>query len=89
MNGNEEEDLPGRIRSILAEKLFMDASPEAVADDDSLTGKHGVDSVRLFDLVVGLESEFSIAFDDSELALAHFDTVAGIAARVKAKLDSG
>jgi len=74
-----------RIREIMADKLLIDASPEALGAEDDLVGEHGVDSVRLFDLVVGLEGEFGVQFEDNELVLANFATLAAIAARVSAK----
>ena len=80
------EGLEERIRAILSEKLFMDASESALGSRDSLIVQHGVDSVRLFDLVVGLEGEFGIAFDDDELALRYFDTVSDIIEKVAAKM---
>lgn len=83
------DELVDRIRNILVERLFLELPAGEPAADESLTEKHGVDSVRLFDLVVGLEDDFDIRFDDAELALKNFDTVNAIAARVHAKMNGG
>lgn len=79
-------ELTDRIKAILVERLFLDVDPAELRDHDSLTDTYGVDSVRLFDLVVGLESDFDITFEDSELVVRDFDTVAHIVQRVHDKI---
>ncbi|MBN1256337.1 MAG: acyl carrier protein [Planctomycetes bacterium] len=82
-------DAPGelhkRIAEIVVERLFLAVAPEEIAPDESLTLKYGVDSVRLFDMVVGMEDDFEITFEDEELTLENFDSLARIAAKVAAK----
>ncbi len=82
----EPAELSARIKAILVERLFLDIAPEALGDRESLTLKYGVDSVRLFDMVVGLEEDFGVSFADDELRIANFDSVAVIATRVAEKL---
>ncbi len=81
-------DLENRIKQILVERLFLEISPESLPAGESLTENHGVDSVRLFDMVVGLEEDFAISFEDEELTIDNFDTVHAIAERVRQKLES-
>ena len=82
----DSNELSARIKSILVERLFLDIAPDQLGDQESLTIKYGVDSVRLFDMVVGLEDDFGICFADDELRIANFDSVAVIAGRVAEKL---
>ena len=84
----QDSQLTSRIKEILVERLFLDVEPASVGTEQSLTEGYGVDSVRLFDMVVGLEEDFSISFEDEELTIENFDTVAAIAARVREKLDA-
>jgi len=79
-------DLHERIRRILVERLFLEVEPDKLGGQESLTEAYGIDSVRLFDMVVGLEEDFGVQFEDSELKLADFDTVDRIAAKIAAKL---
>lgn len=81
------ENMESRIKEIIVERLFLDVAPEELDSGESLTDAHGVDSVRLFDMVVGLEEDFDISFEDDELMLKNFDTVKSIAARVSEKLE--
>jgi len=82
------ENISERIRQILVERLFLDVEPAAINETESLMDAYGVDSVRLFDMVVGLEEDFDICFEDDELVLATFDTVEAIVAKVKGKIES-
>ncbi len=79
-------DLEARIKRIIVERLFLEIDAAELESAASLTETYGVDSVRLFDMVVGMEDVFGISFEDEELALDNFDTVTAIAARVRAKL---
>lgn len=81
----EQDDLQSRIKSIIVERLFLDVEPDELDAGESLTDAHGIDSVRLFDVVVGLEEDFDISFEDDELTLDNFDTVQAITQRVTEK----
>lgn len=54
-------------------EVFSDVLPEIDADNLDLTAPltttYGVNSVSIIQFIVGLEKEFNIEFDDSELAL--------------------
>ena len=54
-------------------EVFSDVLPEIDADNLDLTAPltttYGVNSVSSIQFIVGLENEFNIEFDDSELAL--------------------
>jgi len=81
-------ELLTKVKRIIIDRLFLEVSAEALKDDESLTQAYGVDSVRLFDMVVGLEEDFGISFADEELVLENFDTAKAVAERVQSKLES-
>jgi len=82
------DDLDIRIKTVLVERLFLDVQPEAIGSTESLTEAYGVDSVRLFDMIVGLEEDFDVSFADDELTVANFDTVEAILVRVREKMQA-
>lgn len=82
----DQADLRRRIKEMIVERLFLDASPEDIADDANLAEEFGVDSVNLFEIVVGLEEVFGISLADEELSVEAFSTVEKIAAVVERKL---
>ena len=81
-------NLQDRIAEIMVERLFLDIEPSEVSPEESLTLKYGVDSVRLFDMVVSMEDDFEISFEDDELTLDNFDTLARVTANVKDKIEA-
>lgn len=78
-------DLKARIKSLIVERLFLDVTPESIGDADNLMETLGVDSVALFELVVGLEDEFDIAMEDVDFKIDTFRSVDTIAEFVEAK----
>lgn len=46
---------------------------------------YNIDSVNLFEIVVGLEEEFEITLQDADFSVETFSTVANIAAFVEQK----
>ncbi len=77
--------LKSRIKIMIVERLFLPVEPNAIADDASLMETYDIDSVALFELVVGLESEFGVSMEDMEFSPATFETVNSMAALVEAK----
>jgi acyl carrier protein len=47
---------------------------------------YGVDSVSLLELVVGVEEEFGVTIPDEDFDIKHFQSVASLAAFVRARL---
>lgn len=74
-----------RLKKMIVERLFMKIEPEQIADDKSLVNDYGVDSVSLFELVVGIEEEFGIRIGDNEFDIKNFYTVAALARFVRSK----
>jgi len=84
-SGDKIED---QLKVMLVERLFLPVKPEEIQDDDPLSEKHGVDSVQLFEIVVGTEEVFGITFEDTDFSLELFKDVASIAGIVRKKLEN-
>jgi acyl carrier protein len=78
-------DLKDRIKNLIVERLFLDVAPESIGDSDNLMETLGVDSVALFELVVGLEDEFGISLEDADFQIDSFRSVNSIAEFVESK----
>ncbi len=83
-----ESTVEDRLKKMIVERLFLKIDPERIDDAKSLVDEYGVDSVSLFELVVGLEEEFGIRIGDDEFDIKHFVTVAALARFVRSKLAS-
>ncbi len=70
---------------MIVERLFLPVEPQNIADDAPLMETYDIDSVALFELVVGLESEFGISMEDMEFSPATFETVNSMAALIEEK----
>ena len=75
-----------KIKAMIVERLFLDIEPSAIGDDASLADSYDVDSVKLFEIVVGLEEIFGVSFEDDEFTVEAFCTVNRIAEAVQKKL---
>lgn len=78
-------DLKLQIKKMIVERLFLNVTPGEIADDAALMETFGIDSVALFELVVGLEDEFGVGMQDADFQVSTFKTVNSIAAFVEAK----
>jgi acyl carrier protein len=83
-----EETVESRLKRMIVDRLFMQIKPEEIEDDKSLVNDYGVDSVSLFELVVGIEEEFGIRIGDDEFDIKNFLTVAALARFVRSKADA-
>jgi acyl carrier protein len=79
------DDLKGQIRAMIVERLFLNVQPDDIADDANLLETYNIDSVSLFEIVVGLEEEFGISLEDSDFSVETFSTVDNIAEFVAGK----
>lgn len=74
-----------QIKKMIVERLFLDVEPQDIADDAPLMETYGIDSVALFELVVGLEDEFGVVMEDVDFQIDTFKTVNSIAAFIEQK----
>lgn len=74
-----------KVRSyILANLMFTDDASQ-LPDDVSLLDRGIIDSTGVLELVAFIEGEFGIVVDDDDLVPANLDSIAGVAAFVRAK----
>jgi len=79
------EALKSEIKDLLVERLFLRVKPEDIPDTAPLLETLGIDSVALFELVVGLEDVYGITFEEEEFRLSLFQNVESIANFVEQK----
>jgi acyl carrier protein len=80
-----DEQLKQQIKEMIVERLFLDADPDEMADDENLMENYEIDSVNLFEIVVGLEEQFCISFEDEDFSVDLFATVNNLAEYVDQK----
>ena len=75
-----KENINSRIRKVLFEKMLSDVDPEEIQDDTPLIELGvGVDSVATVELLVALESEFSISIDEEGISQNLLENINSIA----------
>ena len=80
-----DQQLKQQIKEMIVERLFLDADPNAIADDENLMENYEIDSVNLFEIVVGLEEQFEISFEDEDFTVDLFATIDSLAEYVERK----
>ncbi len=85
MNDERVED---QIKAMIVERLFLDVEPNDIGDDDPLMEKYEIDSVRLFEMVIGVEEIFGVVIDEEDFDIALFKNVSSIAGYVRGKKSS-
>jgi acyl carrier protein len=83
-----EADIEQRIKQLIVERLFLKMKPEEIADDTPIMEALGVDSVSVFEIVVGLEEVYGISFENEEFKIETFRTPKSIADYVRRKLEA-
>ncbi len=84
----EEKRVEDQLKAMIVERLFLSVSPGEIADDDLLMEKFEIDSVRLFEIVIGLEEVFDISLEDDEFSIERFESVKAIGGLVRDKLEA-
>jgi len=78
-------DVERRIKEMIVERCFLNASPETIGDEDDLMESVGLDSIQILEVVVGLEEDFGVPFEDADFDIENFRSVAAIAAFVRSR----
>ena len=82
----DEKRIEDQLKEMIVERLFLPVDPGEIADDDLLMEKFEIDSVRLFEIVIGLEEIFDISLEDDEFSIERFESVQAIADLVRSKV---
>ncbi len=77
-----------KIKQMIVERCFLDIEPGEITDDEPLMDRRDIDSLRLFEIVVGTEEEFAISVMEEEFTIDNFRTVADIADCVRKNLSA-
>lgn len=80
-----DAELKQQIKGMIVERLFLNVQAEDMVDDANLMDTYGIDSVNLFEIVVGLEEDFGISLEDADFNTETFSTVESIAGYVEQK----
>ena len=81
MAGEIEE----KVRAMIVERLMLKVQPAEILDDDDLMKKWDADSVKIMEIVIGLEELFGINVADEDFGKGNFLSVTKIAAFVRRK----
>ena len=79
------ERIEDRIKTMIVDRLMLNAKPAEVGDEDDLITKWNVESVQLMEIVIGLEEVFGLQLGDEEFSIKKFRTVKNIAEVVRGK----
>ena len=83
-----DKSIKQTLKEMIVERLFLSIAPEEIADDANLMKALGIDSVQIFELVVGSEEAFGITFEEGDFDITAFQTVDAIAEVVRKKLEA-
>ena len=82
----DNRTIEDQLKAMIVERLFLKVAPSEIADDDILMECFEIDSVRLFEIVIGLEEVFEVSLEDDEFSIERFESVKAIAELVRQKL---
>ncbi len=80
-----DNQLKTQIKEMIVERLFLPVDPGEIEDDENLMESYEIDSVNLFEIVVGLEEEFEISVEDEDFSVDLFATIDSLAEYVEQK----
>jgi len=73
------ERIEDKIKTMIVERCFLNIDPSEIADDEVLITRRDIDSLKLFEIVVGTEEEFGISVMGESFTVDNFRTVQDIA----------
>ena len=78
-----------KIKNIIAQTLELDIPPSSINDDDVIFNGGGVefDSFAALQIILGIEEEFNLFFDDEQLSEEMFYSVGQLCDFVERLLD--
>ena len=82
------DEIRKRIRKVLNNKINSDLKPEMLRDDTPLLELGiGADSIATLELIVALESEFSISINEDDVGPGLIETIDSIADYIIMRLE--
>ncbi|NQT51028.1 acyl carrier protein [bacterium] len=83
---DQDKSVEDALKDMIVERLFLSVEPGEIGNEDNLMDTFEIDSVRLLEIVVGLEEVFDISLEDDEFSIERFESVKAIADLVREKL---
>lgn len=84
-----EANIEDRVKNVIMKTLRINLDANEIKRDTSLMGKGlGLDSVGVMELVVGLEQEFDLYFEDSDLSGELFGSIGSLTNYISEKLEN-
>lgn len=80
------EDIRKQIKELLVERLFLDIEPQSIEDEKPLS-EYEVDSFLLLEMIVAMEEQFGVTFEQSEITAEVLKSVDSLARLVEGKLN--
>ena len=80
----DAESIAAKLKELIVERLFLDTTPDAVATDTPLA-EYGVDSFLLLEVIVGIEEEFGIKIEQSDIRAETLRSVGTLTELVQSK----
>ncbi len=75
------DEVVQRIRAIVIEALHAQKMTNQITEQ-TLLGNIGLDSLNVVDILLGIETEFDMTFDDEDLDLSTLETLGSLVAFV-------
>ncbi len=80
-----DERIEDRLKELIVERLFLKIEPSEIGDEDNLAEDHGIDSLQVLEVIVGLEEEYDVSLEDEDFDAEMLQTIKSIADFVREK----
>ncbi|WP_333878221.1 acyl carrier protein [Methylobacter sp.] len=78
-------NLPQQLREHIINHYIKDKAPDGFNDDDNLIDQGLLDSLAIMNLIVWLEKQAAIEFDEGDIVLENFSSVKALLDFVRRK----
>ncbi len=72
------------LKEMIVERLFLDLDPSEIEDEVELV-EYGVDSFLLLELIVAMEEQFEIKFEQADITTETLKSVQALADLIRSK----
>ena len=78
------EELEVRLKELIVERLFLDIDPTEIETETELS-EYGVDSFLLLEVILALEEEFGVKFEQKDIKADVLKSVKTLADLIRSK----
>ena len=79
--------LEDQIKQLVVDRLFLNIDPDSIGDEDDLMKIFDLDSIRRFEISIGIEMEFDLDLSEVDFDIENFTTIKRLAELVKKLAD--